>query len=108
MAAAQNLRQIVDQKNAEEELASQASDVSFGTTDHAASDPPNSNMRPRAAAAYLNTTESTLADWRLKGFGPKFAKVGRAVIYRQCWLDEFIESRAVTSTAEARRLGMIL
>lgn len=54
-------------------------------------------------SAVLHTPINTLNDWRIKGSGPKFIKLGRAVYYRRddvlAWLDE----RTFTSTAEARK-----
>ena len=38
-------------------------------------------VRPRAAAAFLNLSSSTLAKLRLRGDGPAFSKLGRAVVY---------------------------
>ena len=62
-------------------------------------------LTPKQAAAYLQTPVSTLADWRLKGTGPRFARCGgRHVRYRRQWLDTWLDSNAVTSTAEAKRL----
>ena len=72
--------------------------------------------RPRAshvwgdtlqAAEYMNSTAKTLEHWRRVGGGPRYAKAGRRCLYRFDWLDEWLESRAVTSTAEARRAGIL-
>ena len=50
-------------------------------------------MSPATAARYLDTTESTLADWRLKGKGPAHSKIGqRMVRYRRDDLDTFLEA----------------
>lgn len=49
----------------------------------------------------------TLQHWRGTGEGPKFSKCGRKVLYRRKWIDDWLEGRAVTSTAEARRSGLI-
>jgi hypothetical protein len=38
-------------------------------------------LRPRAAAAFINLSSSTLAKLRLRGDGPPFSKLGRAVVY---------------------------
>ncbi len=66
-------------------------------------DTDNEPMTPKQAGAYLKTPVSTLADWRLKGIGPKFARCGgRHVRYRKKWLDQWLDAQAVTSTAEAK------
>ena len=67
-------------------------------------------MTPQETAAQVLRDESktkTLEYWRQAGIGPKFVKAGRRVLYRRDWNDEWLESRAVTSTAEARRSGLI-
>jgi excisionase family DNA binding protein len=65
-------------------------------------------LTPKQAAAYLQTPVSTLADWRLKGTGPKFARCGgRHVRYRKAWLDEWLDAHAVSSTAEAKRIAQL-
>jgi hypothetical protein len=45
---------------------------------------------------------STLADWRMKGTGPRWGRAGKRVYYRWEWIDAWLEDRAVTSTAEAK------
>lgn len=62
-------------------------------------------LRPADAGQYLGgVPSSTLADWRLKGTGPRFARYGRFVIYRKQWLDEFIDQHSAATTTEAKRL----
>ena len=53
------------------------------------------------AAAVLAVSLSWLAKARLRGDGPKFVKVGRAVKYQQSSLREYVKSRTRTSTSEA-------
>lgn len=49
---------------------------------------------PSSAARYLDISENTLADWRLKGKGPAFARVGqRMVRYRKEDLDAYMMER---------------
>ena len=68
----------------------------------------NEPMTPKQAAAYLKTPVRTLADWRLKGIGPQFARCGgRHVRYRKKWLDQWLDAQAVTSTAEAKRISQM-
>ncbi len=50
------------------------------------------------AATYLGLKRTTLEAWRCRGDGPKFAKLGRAVRYRQSDLDTWIESRIRENT----------
>lgn len=52
-------------------------------------------LNPKEAAAYLNTSPWTLSDWRYKGRGPKYSKMGpRLVRYAKADLDAFMETRA--------------
>lgn len=65
-------------------------------------------LTPAEAAAYIlgdAKRVKTLESWRQVGGGPRFSKAGRRVVYRQDWLNEWLESRAIYSTAEARRAG---
>lgn len=50
------------------------------------------------AAEYLGLKRTTLEAWRCRGEGPKFAKLGRAVRYRQADLDAWVESRVRANT----------
>jgi hypothetical protein len=59
------------------------------------------------AADHINSTAKTLEHWRRVGGGPRYAKAGRRCLYRLDWLDSWLESRSVTSTAEARRVGIL-
>ena len=52
-------------------------------------------MTSEEAAKYLRKAQSTLANWRQLGRGPKFAKDGHTIYYRQEWLDEYINSHLV-------------
>jgi predicted DNA-binding transcriptional regulator AlpA len=54
-------------------------------------------------ASKLGVTKSTLTQWRHKGQGPKFVKLGRRQIaYLERHLAEWIESRVFGSAVEAR------
>lgn len=46
-----------------------------------------------AAAAYLGVSPWTLADFRLKGIGPNYIKVGRCVRYRRSDIEAWLVSR---------------
>lgn len=45
------------------------------------------------AAAILQRSPATLRNWRSSGFGPKYAKVGKRVMYREADVYEFIEAQ---------------
>lgn len=61
-----------------------------------------SNLLTRAEAArYLNLKKSTLDAWAVRGDGPTFVKMGRAVRYRIVDLDAYVESRIRRNTSEA-------
>ena len=52
-------------------------------------------LSPEVAARYLDTSTNTLADWRSKGKGPRFKRIGqRMVRYSKADLDEFMEAQA--------------
>lgn len=54
------------------------------------------------AARYLGCSVRALENFRTRGDGPIFVKLGRRVVYRQQDLADFLTERAVRSTAEAR------
>lgn len=54
------------------------------------------NMKPPIAASYLSLSESLLAKMRMKcdaRSGPRFVRVGKAIIYRRTDLDAWLASR---------------
>ena len=53
------------------------------------------------AAAYVRLSPVTLERMRLVGNGPRYAKLGKSVRYRQTDLEEWLESRLIRSTSEA-------
>jgi predicted site-specific integrase-resolvase len=59
-------------------------------------------LKPKAAADYLGTSPSTLAKWRMTGYGPAYACLGTRgpIIYREDDLRAFAEQRRRTSTSE--------
>jgi excisionase family DNA binding protein len=65
---------------------------------HAASQ--ETYFRPREAADYLRSSESTLAKKRLSGEGPPFVRIGRAIRYRRSDLDSWMAASIRTSTSE--------
>jgi predicted DNA-binding transcriptional regulator AlpA len=57
-------------------------------------------LHPKQAAEMLNLSVSWLAKSRLRGDGPRFVKIGRAVRYPLSSILEFIKSRMRGSTSE--------
>ena len=47
----------------------------------------------KEAAAYLGVTTHSFARWASEKSGPAYYKLGGKTWYRQCDLDEFVESR---------------
>lgn len=62
---------------------------------------PDGRMDRRNAAKYVGVAEKTLAQWAVKGIGPRFIKRGR-VWYRREWLDGWLTDGEASSTAAAR------
>ena len=46
-------------------------------------------------------SNSTMARWRATGEGPRYAKIGKTVLYRGQDLLDFVERRMFSSTSEA-------
>jgi hypothetical protein len=64
------------------------------------SPPPSPFVDSHGAATYLCISEQTLAAWRLKGLGPRFAKLNTKIVYRIDDLRAFATERTVTSTSQ--------
>ena len=62
-------------------------------------------LTQREAAMVTRLSERTLERLRLAGTGPRFAKLGRRVVYRQDDLNTWVAScvRSSTSEQEAKR-----
>ena len=54
------------------------------------------------AARYLRLSQRSLERWRVSGFGPRFTKAGRRVLYQRKELDAWAEARTFGSTSEAQ------
>ncbi len=54
------------------------------------------------AAAYVGLKKPTMERFRFLGQGPVYCKLGGAVRYRKKDLDEWLDSRLVSSVEEAR------
>ena len=52
------------------------------------------------AAQYVRLGKPTLERFRLTGKGPKYCKLGGAVRYRRCDLDEWLQTRLICSTSD--------
>ncbi|MNY52333.1 Helix-turn-helix domain protein [compost metagenome] len=65
---------------------------------------PNGCMDRQNAAKYLGRSSSTLAQWAMKGIGPKFIKRGR-IWYRKSDLETWMSEGEVTSTAQGRLIS---
>lgn len=62
----------------------------------------NKHLDPKAAAIYLNVSIRCLEDWRKRGTGPPWKKVGRRVLYRFADLDAYL-ARGSQGTRTAPR-----
>ena len=52
------------------------------------------------AAEFLQVSPRTLQAWRVRGGGPRYQKLGRAVRYQRRALVEWLEARTRRSTCE--------
>jgi len=57
-------------------------------------------ISPATLAEALGTTERTLSEWRIRGTGPAYLRVGRTVRYRPERVDEWLLAQEHRSTAE--------
>jgi hypothetical protein len=58
-------------------------------------------LNENQAAEFLGVSVRTLQAWRVRGGGPPYVKIGRAVRYQRRALVLFQEQHTVTSTSEA-------
>ncbi len=54
-------------------------------------------LEPGALSAELHIPETTLAQWRYRGVGPAYLKVGRHVRYRRADVDGWLKGCTVTT-----------
>jgi len=52
----------------------------------------------KQAADFLGLRANTMEIWRLRGTGPRFVKLGRAVRYRLSDLEDYISAQTQTRT----------
>lgn len=57
-------------------------------------------LRTVEAAGYIGLQKSTLEAWRVRGGGPVFLKLGKAVRYSKEDLDAFLNARRCKSTSQ--------
>lgn len=58
-------------------------------------------LNQKQAAAILGLSERTLERHRLAGTGPRYARLGRLVRYRECDLIEWVQDSLRTSTSQS-------
>lgn len=58
------------------------------------------NLTTEEAAAVLRVSAGTLANWRVTGKGPKYAKFGSRVLYPADELDRWQQSKLQRNTGE--------
>jgi hypothetical protein len=62
---------------------------------------PDAALNETQAAEFLGVSVRTLQAWRVRGGGPRYCKIGRAVRYQRKILIAFQEERTISSTTEA-------
>lgn len=60
----------------------------------------SSNFTEEQAAEFLHLKKKTLQAWRVRGAGPPFLKLGKAVRYRISDLETFVMESMRTSTSD--------
>jgi helix-turn-helix protein len=60
--------------------------------------PAAENLIEPEAAAFLRVEPQTLANWRSKGIGPVYARIGRRVVYTLADLIAFVHANRRTAT----------
>ncbi|ETA72669.1 MULTISPECIES: helix-turn-helix domain-containing protein [Mesorhizobium] len=59
-------------------------------------------VTPAQTARFLKVSVKTLANWRVKGDGPVFKKIGSSVVYDFADLKSFVATRSRASTSAGR------
>ena len=60
------------------------------------------NLLEAEAASFLRVKPQTLANWRVRGEGPAFSKIGGRGLYRLDVLRDFVRAKERTATAGPR------
>lgn len=63
----------------------------------------NAMLRTPQAAEYLGVSAATLCKWRVFGGGPRYRKLGRAVVYDPNDLRHWLDLHSQESTSERCR-----
>ncbi len=58
-------------------------------------------LTPAELAAKLHTKPAQLAQWRYRGLGPKFIKLGKSIRYRISDVDAWLDAQTRTCTGPA-------
>lgn len=58
------------------------------------------NLTPKEAAERLRLNINTLANWRVRGDGPRFIKMGRKVLYPLAEVEAFEQRQLRSNTAQ--------
>ncbi|AEV38408.1 helix-turn-helix transcriptional regulator [Pseudovibrio ascidiaceicola] len=61
----------------------------------------NALITEAAAADYLGISIRTIQAWRVRGGGPNYVKLGKAVRYRPSDIQAWIEAHLTSSTSDA-------
>ena len=59
-------------------------------------------LATKEAAEFLSVSPRTLEDWRVRGGGPPFKRMGRLVRYSRSELVQFVESGTCANTGQRR------
>jgi len=59
-------------------------------------------LNTHEAATFLNLSPGTLEVWRCTGRGPKYAKLGKRVVYDVADLESYVSDRKVITTDTMR------
>ena len=63
-------------------------------------------VTPSQLADRIGIKETTLANWRVIGRGPRFIRVGRAIRYRIEEVEAWLDRRTADSTSDADVRGL--
>ena len=66
---------------------------------------PDAALNQNQAAEFLGVSGRTLEAWRVRGGGPRYCKIGRAVRYQRGELVSFLEKHRTSSTTESDARG---
>lgn len=58
------------------------------------------NLTPKEAAERLRLTIGTLSNWRVRGEGPRFIKLGRKVLYPEAEIVAYEQRQLRDSTSQ--------